>query len=219
MGACGRLIAQTDCGTRLNTFENANWFKRAYLAQQLLIAAKNFTFDHNQFRFYLTDVSPDNIAVNGDFKLSFVDLENVILSLKVEGEFQIFFFVLKSDTVAGNGVHRSTNYEEDAALFVYSENEICQSSISDHNFYAICKVIVKLCGEKALYTFLQLLLSSNAPWPMMEGGLLHSAPSNYAKELFDSIDLCVIPKGTATRFKAAEVILEMLDDILYLHDF
>lgn len=88
LGACGRLTVQTDCGTPINALENANWFKRARIAHQLLVAAKNFTFDHDKFRFYFTDISPDNIVVSSEIMLSFIDLENVILSLKTEGMFR-----------------------------------------------------------------------------------------------------------------------------------
>lgn len=86
LGACGRFTAQTYCGVTLNSLKNAEWFARAYLAYQLLIAAKNFTFDHDKFAFYLTDISPDNIAVDHDLTLTFIDLENVILKLKTEGK-------------------------------------------------------------------------------------------------------------------------------------
>lgn len=87
LGACGRLTAQTYSGFTLNSFESINWYERAYLAYQLLIAAKNFTFNHSKFVFYLTDISPDNISVDDDLKLRFIDLENVILKLKEGGKF------------------------------------------------------------------------------------------------------------------------------------
>lgn len=141
LGACGRLIAQTYCGTSLNSFENVDWFKRAYLAYQLLIAAKNFTFSHSKYAFYLTDISPDNIAVDSNLKLSFIDLENVIVKLKTQGKFW-FVFLQINDTLLflGFNAHHSTHYEENQASFLYSEEEICSSHLSDHNFYAICKV-------------------------------------------------------------------------------
>lgn len=64
---------------------------RAYLALQLLQAGKNFTFDHRQLRFYLTDVSPDNIVVDDSLKLTFIDLENMVVihekTSKKMGEF------------------------------------------------------------------------------------------------------------------------------------
>ncbi|KAJ8937614.1 hypothetical protein NQ318_018427 [Aromia moschata] len=54
----------------------------AYLAFQLLQAAKNFTEDHEDFRLYLTDISPDNVAVSESLQISFVDLEDAILKRK-----------------------------------------------------------------------------------------------------------------------------------------
>lgn len=145
IGSCGRLTAQTYGGATLNSFGNVDWLKRAYLAYQLLIAAIKFTFNHDKFAFYLTDISPDNIAVDDDFTLTFIDLENVILKLKNEGKskstyplqiFSLFF------NIQGDNYHHSVNYEEGGALFTYSEDEICNSAVSDHNIYAVCKVSV-----------------------------------------------------------------------------
>lgn len=73
---------QEDCGMSLNSQSDIDWIDRAYLAYQLLQAAKNFTENHEHFRLYLTDVSPDNVAVNYKLHIAFVDLENAILSIK-----------------------------------------------------------------------------------------------------------------------------------------
>lgn len=47
----------------------------------------------------------------------------------------------------GDVIHRSTHYidDYDETLFIYSENEICNSGISDHNFYAVCRVSFLKC--------------------------------------------------------------------------
>lgn len=81
-GACGRVVVESDCGQNLNHYADLKWKERAYLAYQLLEAAKNFTYDHPVFRIYLTDLSPDNVAVDSKLKVRFVDLENVVLNLK-----------------------------------------------------------------------------------------------------------------------------------------
>lgn len=55
------------------------------IAVQLLELAEKFTDGHLDFRFYLTDVSPDNVAVDSDLKVSFIDLENAIINSKHNG--------------------------------------------------------------------------------------------------------------------------------------
>lgn len=47
-------------------------------------------------------------------------------------------------------MHSSTHYEEEDSLFVYSEDDICSSRVSDHNFYAVCNVrlvFFVICNE------------------------------------------------------------------------
>uniref|UniRef100_A0A1Y1NHE8 FAM69 protein-kinase domain-containing protein n=1 Tax=Photinus pyralis TaxID=7054 RepID=A0A1Y1NHE8_PHOPY len=81
-GMYGRCLVESHCGVALNAFKNADWHVRAELTLQLLNAAKRFTGRHPNFRFYLTDVSPDNIAVSDNLQVTFVDLENVIVTGK-----------------------------------------------------------------------------------------------------------------------------------------
>lgn len=97
------------------------------MAYQALEAAISFTHLHPIFRIYLTDISSDNIAVNSDIKLTFIDLENVILTLKTDNK---------------DGTQHSSVDFADETDFVYSAEEICESSYSDHNVYAVCKVII-----------------------------------------------------------------------------
>jgi hypothetical protein len=79
IGACGRVIVEEYAGEMLTSYHNAPWLQRANFAYQLLIAAHNFTDSHPHFGFYLTDVSADNIALDSQGRLKFVDLENVIV--------------------------------------------------------------------------------------------------------------------------------------------
>ncbi|KAF5277707.1 hypothetical protein FQR65_LT03687 [Abscondita terminalis] len=122
-GACGRLIVESHCGKNLNAFADYDWYLRSKLALQLLRAVKNFTESHQEFRFYLTDISPDNIAIDASMKLTFIDLENVVIAGKTNSSLK---------------VHFSEDFGED---FAFSERDLCDSSISDHNYFAICKVI------------------------------------------------------------------------------
>jgi len=84
-------------GEMLTSYHNAPWLQRAYFAYQLLIAAHNFTDSHPYFGFYITDVSPDNIAVDAQGRLRFVDLENVVvLDRNVPDEGALMFVLLLS---------------------------------------------------------------------------------------------------------------------------
>lgn len=79
-GFCGRFAVEENCGVPLNYVQGVHWHHRAHMALQLLHAAEQFTSAHPKFRLYLTDVSPDNLAVNlQDFSVAFVDLEHGIL--------------------------------------------------------------------------------------------------------------------------------------------
>ncbi|XP_063915941.1 divergent protein kinase domain 2A isoform X1 [Zophobas morio] len=183
-GRCGFLIIEQYCGLPLNHFQTSPWHVRAYLALQLLEAAIHFTHKHHDFRLYLTDISPDNIAVDDNFTLYFVDLENVILKQKLEDNKMIHYSEYFAD--------------ED---FVYSEEEVCQSPISDHNVYAVCR----------------LLLSRRAPWPMMRNGLLHSPPPGVTtlhSELFSLVEECVDSKVKLNRFYIAEELIRLLKGVI-----
>lgn len=82
-GACGRVVVEEYCGKALHYFENESWILRAKLAVKILKAAHDFTYKHPLFRFYLTDMSSDNIVVTNDFEIKFIDLENVIINEKL----------------------------------------------------------------------------------------------------------------------------------------
>lgn len=122
LGYCGRTVTVQNCGTPLNDMQASDWFSRAYVALQLLDAAQRFTFAHPLFRLYLTDISPDNVAVDPrTLAVSFVDLEHGILQKKTSGELY----------------HYSEHVNEE---YGFSTEEICASSVSDHNVYAVCRV-------------------------------------------------------------------------------
>lgn len=176
LGACGRIVAVADAGVRLGTMDNEPWMQRASYAVQLLRAAQLLTDGHDTYRIYLTDVSPDNIAIDKHGRLSIIDLENIILGLKSEGYSRI---------------HHSTNFIPNG--YAYSEGQICSHSLSDHNYYSICK----------------LILSRKSPWPMVQGGLLHSAPPNVDEKLFELIDECVEPKQS-NRFEVVHRLIELI---------
>ena len=63
----------------LTAYYNEPWLRRAKLTSSLLDAAYKFTYKNENFGFYLTDVSADNVAVDSADNIKFVDLENIIV--------------------------------------------------------------------------------------------------------------------------------------------
>lgn len=141
-GFCGRVVIVENAGEPLNTIENYDWYQRADTAYQILAAARNFTESHNIFRLYLMDISPDNIVVSDDLKITFVDLGNVILTAKT------------GDKTISSNIHHSDNFEEEN--FIFSEREICENEISDHNIFAVCKVSRTKAPEILYQTFIDV---------------------------------------------------------------
>ena len=66
-------------GLPLTSYYNKPWLDRAKIAASLLNSAYMFTHGSDEFGFYLTDISADNIAVDSNYNAKFVDLENVIV--------------------------------------------------------------------------------------------------------------------------------------------
>lgn len=125
-GACGRCIIVENGGIPLGELESLNWYDRAYISYQLLELAEQFTFGHDLFRLYLTDISPDNIVVNMDnLKVKFVDLEHGILK--------------KKNSVDISHHYSNHVYDED---YAFSVIEICNKDVSDHNIYSVCHLLL-----------------------------------------------------------------------------
>ncbi|XP_047005146.1 divergent protein kinase domain 2A [Schistocerca americana] len=194
-GACGRLIIEEYAGETLTTYYTKPWLERAKLAQKLLVAAKKLTNDHPGFRFYLTDVSPDNIAVDASGSVYFIDLEDVIIVDRNIPDHE--------KPVSWTSQHVSELYEC-ASCFTFSRSEICNHHISDHNLYAVC----------------QHLLSPKAVPGIMPGGLLHSTP-HLVLENYPDLPLILTQCGESAapfgRFKAANQLLHLLANITETH--
>lgn len=182
-GACGRLIVEKFCGQTLTHLINLSWNKRVYLSMKILHMAYKFTMDHETFRIYLTDISSDNIAVDADLNVYFVDLEHVIL---IQNEYNNSFLT-----------HRSLHFPNED--YAFSSEEICASSLSDHNIYSVCR----------------LILSPEAQTPMI-GGLLHSLPKlKETSKLIELINLCVEPSSDYDRFQIYKDLIELMQEIVH----
>ncbi|XP_069698636.1 divergent protein kinase domain 2A isoform X2 [Periplaneta americana] len=189
LGACGRLVAEEYAGEMLTYYHQAPWLQRVKLAYQLLVAALNFTDSHPQFSFYLTDISPDNIAVDAEGRLKFVDLENVIV---------VDRNTLDQDTLPSwNVPHESEIFDCDGC-FIFSPDDICRHKKSDHNFFAVC----------------QHLLHPLAASDIIPGGLLHDTPPSQTRVL-ELVEECSKPVKLANRFTAAQELISELEKVLH----
>ncbi|XP_063229062.1 divergent protein kinase domain 2A-like isoform X2 [Bacillus rossius redtenbacheri] len=192
LGACGRIAVQEYAGDMLTSHHGAPWLSRASMAYQLLSAAEQFTSGHPHFRFYLTDVSPDNIAVDPAGVVRFVDLENVVVLDKAAG--------VNGELKMWDRRHTSEHIECEGC-FAFSVQDLCSHHVSDHNFYAVCQ---------------ELLLPAGASPGVMPGGLLHDVPPHVLAshpQLPRLIEHCARPPPHLDRATAAHNLARLLANI------
>lgn len=190
-GACGRIVIEEYVGLPLTAYYNEPWLNRAKIASSLLNAAHMFTYRDENFSFYLTDISADNIAVDLNSNVKFVDLENVIIVDKN----------IEERSPQWNKLHVNTEDLSCPECLVFSSVEICNHKISDHNYYAVCKI----------------LLSQNTNNSILPGGILHDIPANILKQYSNIqylIDQCVSPDESFTRITAGMQLKQLLDMII-----
>ncbi|KAJ9585287.1 hypothetical protein L9F63_002917 [Diploptera punctata] len=191
LGACGRIIVEEYVGQMLYTYYAAPWIQRASFAHQLLVAAYNFTYSHLNFSFYLTDISPDNIAVDANGRIKFVDLENVVVVDKNIPE--------EDKPPIWDTPHVSEIFDcEGNGCFAFSSDDICEHRLSDHNIYAVC---------------MTLLHPETAP-ETLPGGLLHNTPPEHA-HVMQLIEECAYSEN---RFLAANKLMIALAHLTQQHE-
>lgn len=186
-GSCGRLIVVEHCGKDLAEFLYAPLPVRMNLTLQVLDLATNFTFGHKDYAFYFTDISPINLVVDQKHRVRLVDLEHVIISNKKSS---------KGSSGKKRNLdtpHLSEHIECNDCL-AFSTDKICEHSISDHNFYAVCKEIF-------------------GPSTLMPGGFLHS-PSECLKTTPPGLSFltnnCIQPSGNSTRLQTVEDLKNLI---------
>ncbi|XP_015602219.1 deleted in autism protein 1 homolog [Cephus cinctus] len=193
LGACGRLVLEEYAGQPLNNFHSESWMHRAKIASRLLRAARMFTFRNPDFGFYLTDISPENIAVDSQYEIKFVDLENIIVVDKK--------LSTKNDINDWHKIHTNNFDFECQNCLTFSPMDICSHQLSDHNYYAVC----------------QHLLSEKTSATSIPGGLLHDIPVAILEKypnLSHLIEQCAVPDLPNNRISFGDHLKEMLDDIL-----
>ncbi|KAJ0171412.1 hypothetical protein K1T71_012962 [Dendrolimus kikuchii] len=138
-GVCGRLEVVAHEGESLSALTHIEWHKKLKQAKQMLSAAMDFTYKHDRFRFYLMDWSIDNIVADTDDRITFVDLEDVI--------------VLDKQTSPQKDLpdwYQRYTRENMGTEFTFSIDNICKHHLSDHNIWAACHV---LANEQTGYLY------------------------------------------------------------------
>ncbi|XP_011314136.1 deleted in autism protein 1 homolog [Fopius arisanus] len=189
-GACGRIVIEEYVGLSLPAYYHAPWLLRAKIALGLLKAVQMLTFRDPNFSYYLTDMSPDNIAVNEEYKPIFIDLEHVIVVQRND-------FSNDKPEYFGE-LHESADTIECKNCFVFSPIDICSHRISDHNYYTVCKHI----------------LSPESSTETISGGFLHDVPKDISSgypDLKIMLAECSVPSGSQTRIEMAEKLIELLE--------
>ncbi|XP_035793054.1 divergent protein kinase domain 2A-like [Anopheles albimanus] len=156
-------------GEPLSSFYHSPLHLRMLIARELIKAAFAITEGIEGFRFILTDLSPDNIAVSigEDHKaitLSIVDLNNVIVIDSLATTFE----------TDRNHVHSKIECD---GCFAYSQNDICSHRTSDLNYFAICQLLLEDLNGNAAAGFLhydQRILRNDSHKNASQVGLLHN---------------------------------------------
>ncbi|XP_071653169.1 divergent protein kinase domain 2A isoform X1 [Temnothorax longispinosus] len=191
-GACGRIIIEEYIGLPLSDCYDKSWIDRVKIASSLLNAAYMFTFKNKKFSFYLTDISADNIAVDNENIAKFIDLENIIIVDKNISQ--------EDEPKEWQKIHENTMHFDCPNCFAFSSKDICSHHLSDHNYYAIC----------------QLLLSSGNENPF-PGGFLYDAPTDIEQQYPDIeylLQQCAVPDFTTSRIFVGQRLKTLLDIIL-----
>ncbi|XP_055623113.1 uncharacterized protein LOC129766564 [Toxorhynchites rutilus septentrionalis] len=129
----GFTIVESYEGDSLAYFYDSPFRLRLEIANQIINAIYRLTEGDSHFRFYLTDIQPDNIAVKmlpgGDVKVTFVDVDNVVI-LNSESN--------KLAADKGRHVHERIDCE---GCFAYVQQDLCSHKHSDLNMFAVCQLL------------------------------------------------------------------------------
>ncbi|EDS39860.1 conserved hypothetical protein [Culex quinquefasciatus] len=182
-------------GDALVNFYDSSLNIRLRIAKELIQASFLFTEGVNGFRFYLTDINPDNIAVqaqpSGSFQVSFIDLDNVI--------------ILDSQSKRLDRRSKARNIHSRIpcdGCFAYVQEDLCSYQHSDINQFAICQLLYEnLNGDR-------------------EGGFLHIQPNDDSQprlsEIRQLLHHCVycVPPDCRDRQGLLQQVQEIIDGIL-----
>uniref|UniRef100_A0A1Q3F484 Protein-kinase domain of fam69 n=1 Tax=Culex tarsalis TaxID=7177 RepID=A0A1Q3F484_CULTA len=191
----GFQLLESFDGNALVNFYDSPLNTRLIIAKKLIEASFRFTEGVNGFRFYLTDINPDNIAVrilpDGTAQVSFIDLDNVIILDSQSKQ-------LDRRTKARN-VHSRIDCD---GCFAYVQEDLCSYWHSDINQFAICQLLYEnLNGAR-------------------EGGFLHVSPNDESypalSEIRQLLHHCVycVPPGCRDRQGLLQQVHEIINGFI-----
>ncbi|XP_055596384.1 uncharacterized protein LOC129746626 isoform X2 [Uranotaenia lowii] len=141
----GFTLVESYDGDMLENFYNNPLDVRLSIAYELIDASLRLTSGVKRYRFYLTDINPDNIAVqilpSGRVKVSFIDLDNVIILDRHS----------KQIKYKKTAVHSRIDCD---GCFAFVQEEICSHQMSDINSYAMCQLFLEDINGNANKGFL-----------------------------------------------------------------
>ncbi|XP_071798726.1 divergent protein kinase domain 2A-like [Asterias amurensis] len=189
-GACGRFIVQDYVGKPLKSYFQKDWMTRLDLAFQVMRIAEKLTNNDQGYGLYMTDVSPENFAVNEKGEVFIIDAENIIVVDKQK---------IKTDgKPLWDQQHQSFHDEckSHPGCLSFSSELLCKRHSSDHNYYAICHG----------------LLANTPGKPDESTGLLHDPPEHLLEreELIRLIAECEMPSQQNGRYDAMQQLLQLL---------
>ncbi|XP_065368687.1 divergent protein kinase domain 2A [Calliphora vicina] len=125
---CGFTLYQQYAGEDLYNYFNMDFPLKLEISKQLLQAALKFSHGFNNYRFYITDLTADNIVYDQiNNKLYFIDLDTI-------------FIVNSAKSKYHTSIHKH-QYIECSGCFAYSADDIASYNISDINVYSACQFL------------------------------------------------------------------------------
>lgn len=118
------LVVRSD-GEPLTNFYQAPLALRLKIANKLISAIFNLNSGVDNFRFYLTDMSPDNIVVN----------------VLPSGEVNVTFVAL--DTVIVHDVFRKKPSQVACGCFGFKREDDCIYNFGDMNLFSVCELLLE----------------------------------------------------------------------------
>ncbi|XP_061397831.1 uncharacterized protein LOC133333530 [Musca vetustissima] len=187
-GVCGFTIYQEYAGQDLWHYYRENFFLKLEIAKQLLLASVKFSHGFGDYRFYITDLTADNVVYSvPENRLSFVDLDTL--------------FVVDSKAVKYKSSTHRHEYIECPGCFAYSPDDIASYFLSDLNIYSACQFLSEDLYRDKTKGFLYPI----PDWVMEK-----------YPELWKRLEHCVAcpMENCSDRFGAVEKLLREIDKIL-----
>ncbi|XP_049291683.1 uncharacterized protein LOC125768295 [Anopheles funestus] len=201
LGTIGFSFIESYEGQTLEHFYEHPLTTRMLIASKLIKAAFRFTEGIHGFRFYLTDINPDNVVVHAEnggknVRVTIVDLNNVIILDSLAKTFST-----RRDS------HHVHGRIECNGCFAYVQEDICRYPNSDLNLFATCQLLLENLNGNYAAGLLHNDQSHGLDQPMM------SHRDNVAHILHNLLEECVYcqPPDCRNRSLILEDVLNIID--------